>query len=200
MRQYWRQALTVLASLVAWSSGASSQSQVLTRGDRVLIKLKVDSVLVDTARVGEDGTTIMPRLGPLHLGALTLGSVGDSVRRAYARIFSVVAVEVSPLVRVTALGEFRRPGVYFIDPGSEIRDLVAAAGGLTDIARESRVILVRGKTRSPIKSWLSSSLVSFELQSGDAVVAERESWLRRNTFTFVSAVSVLTSIILALSR
>lgn len=189
-----------MVPLLGFVLSPSAQAQVLSRGDRLLVKLWVDSAFADTVRIAEDGVAILPRIGPVQLGALPLSSVADSVRRAYARVFSVPAVEVSPLIRVTVLGEVRRPGIYFIEPGSAARELVALAGGLTEIARESRIILIRGKSRERVKSWLSLSGVETMLQSGDAIVAERESWIQRNTFTLVSAASVLTSIILALSR
>lgn len=200
MKRIARHTLRLVVPLFACAAVPGAQAQVLNRGDRVLVKVWVDSVFADTVRVGNDGVAVMPRLGPLQLGSLPLTSVADSVRRAYARVFSIPAVEVSPLIRVTALGEMRRPGVYFVEPGSELRDLVALAGGLTEIARESRVILVRGSMRTRVNSWQSLSGVEGALQSGDAIVAEREPWIQRNTFTLVSAASVLTSVVLALSR
>lgn len=200
MKRLARHTLSVLVALLPCGTTLDAQPRVLQPGDRVLVKVWIDSIFADTVRVGVGGTTVMPRLGPLELGSVPIVELADSVRRAYARVFSVPAVEVSPLVRVTALGEMRRPGVYFVDPGTHIRELVALAGGLTEVARESRVTLIRGKSRLRVKSWLELSGAETSLTSGDAVVAERESWIQRNTFTLVSAASVLTSIILALSR
>lgn len=164
------------------------------------MKLLVDSIVVDTVRVERDGRAVFPRIGLISVARIPIDDVADSVRRAYSQAFRVPAVEVAPLIRVTALGELQRPDVLFVDPGSPLSEVVARAGGISPEGRRDRVTLIRDGRRQRVRDWDAQGSPPIRLLSGDAVLVEREPWILRNTFTLVSAASVLTSIVLALSR
>lgn len=187
-----------LIAALACSAEAQHGDRPLADGDRVLIKLWMDTVFVDSARV-QDGTVMLPRFGPLAIAGLPAQSVPDSVRRAYTQVFRPVTVEITPLRRVTVLGEVDRPDVYFLEPGTTMRDVIAVAGGILDIGKTGHVIVMRGTTRSRLRNWHSRADSVAIIQSGDVVLVERESWFKRNAFTVVSGASVLLSIIITLT-
>ncbi len=194
----------LLVGLLAVCGPSVSHAQVRERpladGDRVLIKLWMDSVFADTARVSHSGTIILPRLGPLSIATVPASAVADSVRSAYARVFSPVAVEVTPLRRVTVVGDVRASAIYFIEPGGTLRDAIAMAGGILEIGRTGYLTVLRDSVSTRVRNWQTRMDSSAVLRSGDFVIVEREPWVKRNAFTLVSGVSVLLSVILTLSR
>lgn len=47
-------------------------------------------------------------------------------------------------IKVSVIGEVKHPGAYLLRPGATVVDAVAKAGGPADIARLSRVAVIRG--------------------------------------------------------
>lgn len=192
----------VVAALLAAPAVLHAQrpDPPLRQGDRLLVKLWVDSAFADTIRIGPGGMAILPRLGPLRLEGMPLSAVGDSVRRAYGRVLASPVVEVTPLIRVTALGELRAPGVLFVEPGTLVRDLIAQAGGITPEGRWDRVSLLRNGEQRRLADWAAGGSPATMLQSGDVVVVKRESWARRNTLGILSTATVIASLIISTTR
>lgn len=195
-----RRAILLFAVCGPSCLAAQGRDAPLAAGDRVLIKVWTDSVFADTARVSADGIVILPRLGPLSIAGVRATMVSDSIRRAYARLITPAAVEITPLIRTTVIGDVRRPAPYFLEPGATLRDAVASAGGITEIGRTGRVVLVRDSRRTRVSDWQSRTDDGTQLQSGDVVLVERESWFKRNVFTVVSGVGVVISLVLSLTR
>lgn len=188
-------ALVVMVCAIPGALGAQERRDLpLREGDRVLIKLWSDTLFADTARVQSGVTVILPRVGHVSLANIPVGQVGDSVRRAYAALFRSLTVEVSPLRKVTVVGEVRRPDVYYLEPHSMFRDAMGIAGGITEIGRANRIRLVRDSSNRVIRNWQTLLGEAAAIHSGDVLVAEREPWLKRNAWTAVSAVGVLFSI------
>lgn len=182
------------------AAAATAAAAVLGRTDRVLVKLWVDSAFADTVRLGPDGTAILPRLGPVRLAGVPFDAVGDSVRHAYTRVLANPIVEVTPLIRVTASGELRRPDVYYVEPGTPARDLIARAGGIDDEGRRDGVTLIRGGEQRPLPGWRTDDGTGTPLRSGDVIYVRRESWLRRNTLSVLSTATVIASLIITTAR
>lgn len=183
---------------VAPAQRGSPDASTMRPGDRVLVRVWMDSSFADTARIDTRGLLVLPALGALPVQGLGPSAVADSVRRAYDRILRQPAVEATPLRRVVVSGEVKRPGVYFLEPQSTIREAIAIAGGITELglARTLRVSRDSGLIR--VKDW--DRRADALIQSGDVIWIGRESWLRRNSLTVVSGMSVLLSLIITLSR
>src|SRR5215218_10059928 len=114
MNHLMRGALLAFAITTALTSAAHPQASdpsnaPLRPGDRLLVKIWLDTTFADTVRIDETGAAMLPRLGPMHIAALASSRIADSVRRAYASVTRTPAIEVTPLRRVTVLGEVRRP-------------------------------------------------------------------------------------------
>src|SRR6185437_9686530 len=126
MHRLVRGALLLLAATTALSGAALAQRSTTTNptnpenaplkaGDRVLIKVWLDTLFADTVRIDDNGAAILPRLGPVPLTGMPASEVADSVRNAYRDIVLTPSIEVTPLRRVTVLGEVNRPGTYFLE-------------------------------------------------------------------------------------
>lgn len=192
-----------LPALACISSRAPAQvrDEPLRDGDRVLVKIWTETQhFFDTTRVQPDGHVILPRLGTLSIAGLPASQMQDSVRRAYSMIIREAPVEVTGLRKITVFGEVRRPGVYYLETHANLRDAIALAGGIGDFGISSRINLIRGGERTRLGDWQNRSDDLVAVRSGDVIVVDRESWVKRNAFTVVSGTSVLLSIILALTQ
>jgi polysaccharide export outer membrane protein len=180
---------------------AQVRDEPLRDGDRVLVKIWTETQpFFDTARVQPEGKVILPRIGTVTIAGLPAAAMQDSVRRVYSAIIRDAPVEVTALRKVTVFGEVRRPGVYYLETHANIRDAIALAGGVGDFGVSSRINLIRNGERTRLSDWQNRNDDLVAVRSGDVVVVDRESWVKRNAFTVVSGTSVLLSIILALTQ
>lgn len=198
-----RVAVLLVGSILTFSSIAAAQRgsadvNAMRPGDRVLVRVWIDSSFADTARIDSRGVLVLPAVGPLPMQGLGPGDVADSVRRAYDRMLRRPAVEVIPLRRVVVSGEVKRPGIYFVEPQSTIREAVAVAGGVSDAGLARTLSVSRDSTTIRLRDW--DRRPDALIESGDVIWIGRESWLRRNSLTVVSGMSVLLSLIITLAR
>ena len=169
-------------------------------GDRILLKVWREPALSDTLTVDQDGMAVLPRLGPMSLARQTVGALQDSLRQRYAEFLRNPSIEVTVLRRVGVHGEVKEPGLYWVDVTVTLRDVIALAGGLTEIASVRKVAIVRGTTTRRIGDWEVGGPLASDLLSGDQIVVGRTSWLSRNALAVVSGAGVLTSIIITIFR
>jgi polysaccharide export outer membrane protein len=98
-----------------------------------------------------------------------------------------VSVEETHPLQVSVLGEVMKPGVFKLEPGSDILNTLALAGGLTPYARRDRIFVLRrlqgggsGAHARPLRiRFRYDALIRAEgrsavflLQDGDVLVAE----------------------------
>jgi polysaccharide biosynthesis/export protein VpsN len=193
-------AVTALHTGVAHPQVSDPAGAPLRPGDRVLIKVLLDTTFADTVRIDETGSVVLPRIGVLRIGDLAPSSLADSVRRAYARVVSVPAVEVSPLRRITVRGEVKNPATYYMEPRSTIRDAVAMAGGVTEIGTIGHITVLRDNASKIFEQWERKADATVVIHSGDVLWIDREPWIKRNIFAVISAASVLTGLFATLKR
>lgn len=192
--------VTLILLCVSAPAAAQVRDRPLQDGDRILLKIWTDTIFADTLRVQSNGRVVLPRIGDLNVQRLPPRDIPDSVRHAYTSLLRTATVEVTPLRRVTVLGEVQKPSIYFLEPEASLRDAVALAGGVTEIGVSGHVTVVRGAGRTKVADWQRRTGDDAAVQSGDIVIVDRESWFKRNAFTVVSAAGVLLSIVLSLSR
>jgi protein involved in polysaccharide export with SLBB domain len=211
MHRLVRGALFLLAATTALSSAAHPQSSQavnpanpantpLRPGDRVLVKVWLDTLFADTVRIDETGAAIFPRLGALPVTDMPASAVADSVRSAYSRIVRTPSIEVTPLRRVTILGEVNRPGTYFLETRSTLREAIGSAGGMTNIAVVSHLTVMRDSVRTVVKGWQKRIDPSQIIASGDVVWVDREAWIKQNIFSVISGLGVLFSVLYTATR
>ena len=189
-----------MASPLVAQSGANPTRAPLAPGDKLLLKIWLDSSYVDTVRVDQLSQVVLPRVGPVSLAGLQSSAIADSVRAAYRTILKSTSIEVTPLRRVGILGDVRKPDVYYIDLTTNLRDAIALAGGVAEIGRPDDVSVVRNGHQTKVKDWQSASSEWAPLLSGDEILVGRQSFLERNAIAVITAVSVLASIIFTLAH
>jgi protein involved in polysaccharide export with SLBB domain len=205
MNRLVRGALAVLAITMASSKLAHPQALVpsnapLRPGDRLLVKVWVDTVFADSARIDQSGNVILPRFGSISLVGVSADAVADSVRRAYNHLIRSTAIEVTPLRRITVVGEVKKPGTYYLETLATLRDAMAMAGGVTDIGSTGHIVVIRDSTRIAFDRWEGRNDPAMVVQSGDVLYVDREPWLKRNVFSIISGLGLLLSLIYTVRR
>ena len=172
----------------------------LQPGDRVQVKIWADTSTADVLTVQDDGSIMLPRLGPIAIGSVPAGAIGDSVRKAYAKLLNPVSVEVTPLRRVSVVGDVKSPSILYLEPRSTVRDAIAIAGGVTDIGIENPVILIRDSVQTELDHWRRRGDDAVFVRSGDVIIVQREPWIKRNAFAIVSGLGLVVSLIITATR
>ncbi len=133
-----RTASILLAATIAFAkaspalaqSGANPTQAALTPGDKLLLKIWLDSSYVDTVRVDQLSQVVLPRVGMcLCLLAGLQSSKQVPIRFAPHTAYgfsSRRSIEVTPLRSVGILGDVRKPDVYYIDLTTNLRDAVSS--------------------------------------------------------------------------
>ena len=179
---------------------ASAQDAPALPGDRVLLRIIRDSALTDELRIDPRGMVVLPLVGDVRIGGIAGDAVQDTIRARLARFVNPIAVEAVLMRRVRVLGAVTKPGVYYVERAFTIRDAIALAGGVAESGNERRVTLERDGVRRTIDEWRLGAEGALPVESGDQLVVSRLPWYQRNALALVTAVSVLSSIIITLRR
>lgn len=194
------------APLAAQEPASASPGQPLTLaeraartlvqpGDRVAVKVFREPELSTEATVDVDGGLALPRLGTIPTRALSVAALHDTLRARYAGFLRNPAFELSVLRRVVVNGSVNKPGVYFVDIGSTLRDVIAQAGGIADLGDADRVSVVRDGQELAMRDWETRA---DELRSGDQVLVGKRSWLSRNALALTGTATALASVIVSI--
>lgn len=106
-----------------------------------------------------DGYITLRDVGDLHVAGMSLPQVRDTVAKAYSKI--LVSPEITVQLKefekpyFVATGQVVRPGKYEIRGATRLTEAIAMAGGFTDSAKHSQVVLFRRV--SP--EWMEAKLV-----------------------------------------
>ncbi len=184
----------------AMARAGTVETALIQPGDRIALKVWREKELSDTLTVDENAMLVLPRLGPFSVARQTVGSLQDSLRARYAEYLRNPSIEVTVLRRIGVHGEVKKPGLYWVDVTVTLRDVIALAGGLTDIGSTHKVRIMRGSESRRIADWEAGGARAADLRSGDQVVVGRTSWLSRNMLSAVTAAGIMTSIIVTVFR
>ena len=114
--------------------------------------LEVDVFQVDeldrTVRVDDNGFISLALIGDVRAAGVTISELEAEIERRYGANYLqnpdvTVFVKESFGQRVTMDGEFRKPGILPVSSQSSLLQVVAEAGGLSDIADERQVFVFR---------------------------------------------------------
>jgi polysaccharide export outer membrane protein len=147
-------------------------------GDALRIEVRGESDLSGDFKVTSDGAVVLPLLGRLAVAGLTASEAERDLTAALAKDYLVdpkvhVQVTSSVLRRVIVFGEVKSPGIYEMPVGERfsLLQVIAKAGGLTDLAALDRVRIVRrsGTAEKVVKVNVSELLRG---GAGDDVVLQ----------------------------
>lgn len=162
---------------------ATPQNYIIGVNDQLVIDVYGVSDLTKRLKVTPEGDIRFPNLGPVKVAGLTIEDATLKLKKSLTKIYpgitnGSVKVQVSVgqirSIRVTLIGEIKRPGNYDISSLSTLMNALYVSGGPNDIGSFRNIELVRnGKNISTfdlydflLKSDLTKNLL---LQDGDVI-------------------------------
>lgn len=192
--------LIALAALAAAPTGAAAQTTpapaaidappadsvfgepavgVLRPGDELNVVIFRNKELSGKYLIDSRGYVQIPGLGVLRVAGLDPHQVSEVLRmQLIRRGIADPEIAVQPLVRVSVLGEVRSPGLYPVEPGTSLLQMLTVAGGPTDRADLSEAVIVREgrQIRVDVAAALrGGELGRFVLYSNDVIVMPQKS-------------------------
>ena len=154
------------------------------------------------ARLGSDGTVILPLIGSVKVGGLTVAEATDLITKRYAAGFvknPSVLITVMQFRRSTfsLLGQVGHPGIYEIPEGTHtsILEALSMAGGFTINASQNGVLVKRvtdGKeTMLKVRAgdmMQNPEAAPFEVLTGDTILVPSVP-TERNNFTVLGQIA-----------
>jgi protein involved in polysaccharide export with SLBB domain len=129
---------------------------VLGVGDEVIVDIYGLSESTKKLKINTEGYIRFPNLGPIKVGGLTIEEAQVRIREAASKIYTTIAggstkvmVSLGQLrcIRVTLVGEVKKPGNYSVSSLSTLMNALYASGGPSDLGSFRKIELVRnGKT------------------------------------------------------
>jgi polysaccharide biosynthesis/export protein len=170
----------------ALHSGIAAADVPLGPGDVVKISVFGNDDLKLETRISEAGSITFPLIGEVRVGGLSTGQAETKIADMLDKGGFIRSPQVNILVsemqsqQVSVLGQVNMPGRYPVDGKRSLTDIIAVAGGLTEEAGDT-VVLVRtrdGKTtkdKIDMDELMRSSDPSKnpQLTTGDSVYVER---------------------------
>lgn len=155
----------------------------IRKGDAISVVVKNQKELTGEFKVGNQGTYVQPLVGTIRVAGMT---PAEAAQQLAAQLDGIV---VEPLVSVTItqpadltigiLGEVQKPGTLQVPYGTNMLDIMARVGGLTQFADTSSIFIIRAKPR-PVRIRFKYDFLiggdprslSFPLRDGDVVHVE----------------------------
>ena len=133
---------------------AASQSEYRLGSDDVIeVFVWKEPELTTTAAVRPDGRISLPLAGELEARGKTANELQQEITAKLSQyvvkpVVNVMVKQVNSL-KISVLGEVRKPDVYRIKSRVTVLDAIAMAGGFTDLARPNKVIVLRNSPAGP---------------------------------------------------
>ena len=148
----------------------------LDNGDVVRVSVYGDAELSGNYRIDDSGAISFPLIGQVaargYTTKQTAARIAAALSGGYMRNPNV-AIEIAEYRPFFIQGEVARSGQYPYVYGMTARAAISAAGGFTDTADRSRVIIYRQQGAEMVKG---SVRLDFPIQPGDTIVIS-DRWL-----------------------
>jgi len=193
----WRTAVGTILWLVslaptAWTADTNKAPAVLATsgpdyrlGPEDVIEVFVwkEPELSVSVVIRPDGKISLPLANELEASGKTATElqleIADKLRRYVTQPIVNVMVKQINSLKISVLGEVRKPDVYRIKNRITVLDAIAMAGGFTDLARPNRVVVLRitpagtERIKINVKQLVADAAgVPFYLQAQDTVYVE----------------------------
>jgi polysaccharide export outer membrane protein len=172
----------------------------LVPGDVIRLNIWREPDLTGEFLVQGDGTAVLPKVGPVLVTGYTPSALKTHLVEEYSKTLRNPSIEVIVLRRILISGEVLREGVYPVDPTMSLVEALALAGGPTPVAKDDRVILIRGDSEIEIDLDDPPAVRSLALQSGDQLLVPSASAWVQNWKLLVGMVSSTVSLAILLTR
>ncbi len=137
--------------------------------------------------IDQRGVAFFPLIGDVKVVSHNTRTLAEELREKFGAYVQDPIVIVEPLIRVTLLGAFRRPGTFLIQPDASLWTLVDLAEGPSDDSDLKKMFIERSG-RLIKKSLLSGFERAYTLQelgvrSGDQILLpERKRFKMKDAF------------------
>jgi protein involved in polysaccharide export with SLBB domain len=159
----------------------------LRAGDQVMLMIKNEPGWSGRFTITPDGALMLPVIGLVTAVDRPFADVEASIRTGYARELAEPDVLITPLYRVSVMGEVRAPAFQWVDPTATVTDLLVMSGGLLPTASRNKIRLVRAGEEMRIRLDTGDSSPTLQLRSGDQLLVGRRSWISENLPIFIGA-------------
>lgn len=151
--------------------------------DQISVVVKNQKDMTGEFKVGQQGTYVQPLVGTVRVAGMT---PAEAAKQLAAQLDGIV---VDPLVSVAivqpanltigVIGEVKSPGTIQVPYGTNMLDIMAKVGGLTQFAASDSIYVIRSKPRPVRIRFEYDNLIggdprslSFPLRDGDVVHVE----------------------------
>lgn len=129
----------------------------------------------DEYSISREGTIFMPLVGKIKVAGYNQESLIELLAQKFSPYFKEPFITVTPLIRLTLMGAFNKPGSYRIDPNASLWELIKMAEGPTSSCDLNSLRVERGG-EVVMKDLLSSfergySLKEIGVRSGDQIMS-----------------------------
>jgi polysaccharide export outer membrane protein len=180
----------------------TSSTYKLQPYDLIDVSVYSEEDLHKPARLGSDGTVLLPLIGSVKIGGLTVAEATDLITKKYGAGFvknPSVLITVLQYRKSTfsLLGQVMKPGIYEIPEGAHVTILeaVSMAGGYAPAAAQNSVTVKRSVDGKDIMLKIRAGDMAqnpdvkpFELMAGDTILVPATQY-QQNSFTILGQVS-----------
>ncbi len=164
--------------LIALVSPVVGQEYIIRAGDVLDIAVLGEPLVSGPATVSPDGNLALQMAGQIPAAGLTLSQLTQKITEALKQFVRepqvLVTIRSSHRLYAYVLGQVARPGVYEIDRGWTISQLVAVAGGPATEAALARALVMRNEKTIPVDLQKliieGNASANFSLEPGDVVI------------------------------
>ncbi len=133
----------------------------------------------DDYSIDREGNISMPLVGEIKVIGHTTETLVELVTQKFSPYFKEPFITVTPLIRLTIMGAFNRPGSYRINPEESLWELIEKAGGPAQGCDLTTLRVERGG-QVVIEKLLDSfekghSLEDIGVLTGDQIIAKYKS-------------------------
>src|SRR4030095_11004713 len=116
-------------------------------------------LLTTAAVVRPDGKISLPLANEIHASGKTAvelrAEIAERLNQFVTQpVVSVMVKQVNSL-KISVLGEVRKPDIYRIKQRVTVLEAIAMAGGFTDLAKPTKVVVIRNGAAGPPRSKLN---------------------------------------------
>lgn len=148
-------ALVLICALIVFHPApCQADSYIVGKGDILKITIHYHNDLETTTMVGTDGTIVFPLLGQVEVAGLTIQQTSMKIAGLLAEGYLVnpqvtVLIEKYRAIKGIIIGEVARPGLYELERGNSLIELISRAGGLTKEAGNKALLRRQGAPGAP---------------------------------------------------
>jgi polysaccharide export outer membrane protein len=162
-----------------------AQSEQATIGPGDLLDISVFAVpeLTLKVRVNDQGSVMLPLVGDMHFGGLTVAQAEQALSKILVERDMVLKPQITIFVTeyatqgITILGEVNQPGTYPLFGPHRLFDALSAAGGVTQRSSSTITLIHRGDHDHPIHLNLAVTNTNVGtdvvLQPGDTLIVDK---------------------------